>query len=141
MNYLLGISASIGAIYVTYYYGKRAVYSYVMDKVKEELDKRLEKEETEDLFRPAEKGLSALIKVNHAGKNHNVYVPYDRSKSSSMLRKKVFLIKNGEKIELFQKPGIPYLVSAQDLGGEEIVVENLSGEIVSRYNENEIPKI
>ncbi len=126
-------------LYVTYVYGKAAFYNYVMGKVNEELDRRLKKEENDEAFRPAEKSKSALIKVNHGGKSHDIYVPYDRSKSSSMLRKRVFLIRNGEKVDLTQKPGIPYLVSAEHLGGTAIIIEDLSGDVIRTFDLDQVP--
>jgi len=140
MNNILYVSISAGILgligYYGYDYGKNKFYKYVMGKVNEELDRRMEKEE--ELFKPVHKN-SAVIMVNQAGKTHSVYVPYDRRKSTSMLRKKVFLIKEDEKIDISQKPGVPYLITAKQLGGSEIIVENLEGEVVKRYSEDEVP--
>ena len=136
MNYGLTAVAGITLISLTYYYGKRKLYSYVMDKVKEELDKRMEDEK--EFFQTFSKKTSR-VKIKHAGKVHSIFVPYDRSKSTSLLRKKVFLLKDEHKIDISQKPGIPYLVSAEDMGGQQIVVEDFSGEVMKRYNGNEIP--
>jgi len=109
-----------------------------MGKVNEELDRRMEADKEQELFKPVHKN-SAVIMVNQAGKTHSVYIPYDRKKSSSMLRKKVFLIKENEKIDISQKPGVPYLITAKQLGGQKIVVEDLTGEIIKTYTEDEVP--
>ena len=132
----LGISGVI--VYYSYDYGKKKFYKYVMEKVNEELDRRMETDKEQELFKPVHNN-SAVIIVNQAGKTHSVYVPYDRKKSSSMLRKKVYLIKENEKIDISQKPGVPYLITAKQLGGSEIIVEDLSGEIIKRYTEDEVP--
>ena len=123
--------------YMGYRYAERRLYEYVMSRVKDELDKRMKKEDEEEMFRPSDK--SAVIRVSSGGKSHSIFVPYDRSKSSSMLRKKVFLIQGDEKIDITQKPGVPYLVCAEQLNGKSIVVENLSGEVVRTFNSTEIP--
>ena len=124
--------------YMGYRYAERRFYEYVMSRVKDELDKRMRKEDEEEMFRPSDK--SAVIRVSSGGKSHSIFVPYDRSKSSSMLRKKVFLLKmSGEKIDITQKPGVPYLVSAEHLNGTSIVVENLSGDVVRTFDCTEIP--
>ena len=124
--------------YVGYRYGENKFYEYVMSRVKDELDKRMKKEDEEEMFRPSDK--SAVIRVSSGGKSHSIFVPYDRSKSSSMLRKKVFLVQeNGDRFDISQKPGVPYLVSADHLGGKQIVVENLSGETVKCFESNDIP--
>ena len=137
MNYFLIPLAAYGT-YVAYGYGKRQFYSYMMGQVNEELDKRLKKEEGEDAFHPM-RGKSAVIRVQHGGKFHDIYVPYDRNKSSSMLRKKVFLICDGQKIDLTQKPGIPYLVSAEHLGGTSIIIEDLSGDVIRTFDLEQVP--
>jgi hypothetical protein len=139
-NYFYYLSIPIAGYigYLSYGWGKRRFYEYVMSKVNEELDRRLKKEDAEELFKP-QATKSAIIKVSHGGKTHDVYVPYDRSKSTSMLRKKVFLLKEDKKIELSQKPGIPYLVSAEQMGGSFIIIEDLSGNIVRTFTESEIP--
>jgi len=110
-----------------------------MDKVAEELDRRMKKEDEEELFKPNSKSKSAIIKITHGGKSHDIFVPYDRNKSTSMLRKKVFLIRDGKKIEMIQKPGIPYMICAEQMGGDEIVIEDLSGNTIRTYKETEIP--
>lgn len=124
--------------YVGYQYMEGKFYEYVMGRVKDELDKRMKKEDHDQVFTPFEK--SATIRFSSGGKIFSIYVPHDRSKSASMLRKKVFLIKkNNEKVDISQKPGIPYLISADHLGGDQILVENLSGEIIKSFEASEIP--
>jgi hypothetical protein len=137
MNYLIPAAAASCLGYVGYRYAEAWFYSYVMNRVKDEMDKKMKKEDDEEMFRPGER--SAVVRVSSGGKSHSIFLPYDRSKSSSMLRKKVFLIKNGEKIDISQQPGIPYLVSAEHLHGTEIVVENLSGDVLKSFSGNEIP--
>ena len=125
-------------LYKGYYYGRSKIEEYVVKRVMEELDKRMKEEEEQEHFKPVHLN-SAVIKVNSGGKSHSVYVPYDRKKSTPMLRKKVYLIKGEEKIDISQKPGIPYIVSAQDLGGESIIVENLDGQVVFKFEKDQIP--
>lgn len=126
------------ASYKTYNYAKKYLQEYILKRVMEELDRRLKEEEDQEHFKPIHKN-SVVVKVKHAGNTHPVFLPYNRRKSTAMLRKKVFLIKEDQKIDISQKPGIPYLVSAEDLGGEKIIVENLDGEIVHSYSGKEIP--
>lgn len=141
MNYLIWTSGTIvtgACLYQGYKYGKRYFESYVMKKVMEELDRRLKEEENEEMFKPMHKN-SAMLKIRHGGKSHSIYVPYDRKKSTRMLRKKVFLIRDGKRVNITQKPGIKYLVSAKDLGGELIIIEDLDGNVVHEYKGEEIP--
>ena len=136
MNYYF-ITGIAGIICVYgYYYGKRKLYDHIIEKVNEKLDNDIN---NENMFKPLHKNSSAVIEVKHNGKTHSVYIPYDRRKSVSMLRKRVFLLKDDQKEDMTQKPGVPYLVSAKDLGGDSIIVEDLSGEFLKSYTEDEIP--
>ena len=139
MNYFYLSLPVIGWMgYMGYRYGEAQFYGYVMSRVKDELDRRMKKEDEEEMFRPSEK--SAIIRVSSGGKSHSIFVPYDRNKSTSMLRKKVFLMKeDGNKIDISQKPGVPYLISADHLGGTQILVENLSGEVIKTFEASEVP--
>ena len=139
MNYFYLSLPVIGWMgYMGYRYGEAQFYSYVMNRVKDELDKRMKKEDEEEMFRPSEK--SAVIRVSSGGKSHSIFVPYDRNKSTSMLRKKVFLMKeDGNKLDISQKPGVPYIISAAHLGGTQIIVENLSGEVIKAFEASEVP--
>lgn len=139
MNYLYYSTGIIcgGVIgYYGYKYAEKKFYEYLFNKVKQELDKRLESEEG---FVPMRKTTSAILKVSHGGKTHSIYVPYNRRKSSKMVKHNVYLYKGDEKIDITQKPGVPYLVSAFNLGGDMIVVENKEGEVLHTYKEEEIP--
>ena len=139
MNYYFwsGVVATItfGA-YHGYYYAKAKLYDHIIEKVNEKLKNDLEEE---DLFKPLHQTSSAMINVKHNGKTHSVYIPYNRRKSTSMLRKKVFLLKGENKEEITQKPGVPYVVCAKDLGGQSIIVEDLEGNFLKSYLEDEIP--
>lgn len=142
----------IGGIIIFTYYGfgfvKNKIIQYATSQVLKKLNETQEKQEV--LFRPFERSKSAVILYNHGGMNHKVCVPYDRSKSRKMLRKKVFLVRlvsnevsnenpAEERIEITHKPGIPYLLSAHDMGGTKIIVTK-DGNIIQEYSEHEIPK-
>lgn len=141
MNYIFPIGI-IGITAAGLFYSKN-IYAYIMRKINEEIMKKVNKElnnrlSNENSFKP-NKTKSAVISLTHMGKTHSIYLPYDRNKSTSMLTKKVFLIKENEKIDITQKPGIPYLVSAEQLGGESIVVENRDGDVLYTYEKDKIP--
>lgn len=125
-------------LYKGYYYSKRKIEEYILKRVLNELNIRMKQEEDNEHFKPIHSN-SAVIKVNSGGKSHSVYVPYNRKKSTAMLKNRVYLIKGDEKINISQKPGIPYIVCAEDLGGEFIIIENLDGDVIYKYEKNEIP--
>ena len=140
------IVSSVGSIgiYYGYYYVKGYIKNYIMERVMEELNRKQNQEA--EIFKPMEKSKSAIILYNHGGKSHNICVPYDRSKSRKMLRKEVFLVRLDDQennnqenqIEITHKPGVPYLLSAKDMGGIKIIVIK-DDETIREYGEEEIP--
>lgn len=141
--FIAGVASLIGLTYATYQGYKLSkkliktkITEYVMNKVKENLDKDTDNKIS---FKPISRTKSAVISFNHLGKVHNIYVPYHRNTSTSMLRKNFYLIKDEEKILLEQKPGIPFLISAESMGGDKIIVEDKDGNIISEFHNDEIP--
>ena len=66
-------------------------------------------------------------------RDHNeekIYVPFNRDKILGMKNVKCYLgFNNGDEVEITQKAGIPYLVNAENLGGDNIyAVNNLTTE-------------
>ena len=131
--YIFG--ASVG-LYYGYQYGKSYLNNYIIKQVMDELNKKQEKDGV--IFQPLERTKSAVILYNHGGKEHKVCVPYDRSKSRAMLRKKVFLIRDDDRIEITHKPGVPYSLSAKDMGGNKIIVTK-DNRTIKEYTDIEIP--
>ena len=69
---------------------------------------------------------SASIVYKHNGINHTLFVPFARPCSIKMTCIQVTLsLANGTKIDITQEPGIPYLCSAVELGGEVITAYNM----------------
>ena len=142
LSYLYPITIIGGGfgIYYGYQYSKKILNNYIINRVLEELNKKQENEGV--LFQPLSRTKSAVIVYKHGGKEHKVCVPYDRSKSRAMLRKQVFLIRDeGEqdRIEITHKPGVPYLLSASEMGGIKIIVIK-DNQVVKEYESNEVPK-
>ena len=142
ISYFYPIGFVIGSIscYFGYKYGKLWLNGYIINKVMKQLNNIQEEERIS--FQPVSRTKSALIVYKHDGKLHKVCVPYDRTKSRNMLRKKVFLVQsennNVERIEITHKPGVPYLLSASDMGGIKIIVIK-DNRIINTYTSEEIP--
>lgn len=89
-------------------------------------------------------GKSASISYVRNGMNYIVNVPYHRNKVGVMSGIKAYLIRRyleeEEAIEITQQSGVPYLVSAEMLGGEKILLKYREGE-VKEFIGNEIPTI
>ena len=125
------------SIYYGYLYGKSYLEKHIIDRVMGELNKKQDEEGV--VFKPLEKTKSAVILYKHGGKEHKVCVPYDRTKTRHMLRKQVFLVlQNDKNLIITHKPGVPYLLSAKDMGGSKIIVTK-DGKTVREYEEDEVP--
>ena len=150
-NYVLGLTILGTATYGIYYYGINMAKNYIGDKI---LSSIIEKEKakfenTDPDFRIFGRSKSAVVVFNHIGKDYKIHIPYDKSKTRSMMKKKVFLIRKlktkdperteNEKIEITHKPGIPYLLTAKEMNGLKIIVE-IDTKLVKEYQENEAPK-
>ncbi len=133
--FLLSIVIAISGYY-GYYYLRSKLELYVIDKVIKKLDEMTETEEIK--FQPFKRAQSAMVVFDHGGKQHRICIPYDNTKSRHMRRKKVYLIRKGDKIEITHKPGIPYLLSSKDMGGDKIIVEKDS-KVVQEYGIEDVP--
>lgn len=118
------------------YYGYNYLYNYIVSKAMEEVNKKFSN--TEEQLQIVNN--TAIISYQYGGKNYKVCVPYDSSKVRGALRKEVFLIRGNERIDITHKPGIPYLLSAKDMGGNRIIVTK-DEQILNEFEENEIPII
>lgn len=71
-----------------------------------------------------------LARINYcvSGLSYQIIVPYDPEKIVSMSSLEVFLMKDNKAEKITQQPGIPYVLSAKQLGGSLIVVTNEESE-------------
>ena len=81
---------------------------------------------------------SAMITYNRCNIPYNLYVPYHSRLVSKMSPYRVFLVKDGNEVDITQQPGIPYMLTAESMGGTELIVRK-SGEVVTRYEKNVVP--
>ena len=132
--WLFGVPACIILSYAGYKYISHCINNYIAEKIKKFVDTEV----PEDFFRPVH-NYSASISFISGGQKYNVFVPYNRKKSTRYLGKKVYLEKGDEMIDITQKPGVAYMVSANDLGGEWIVVKDREGKVIKRFSGQEIP--
>lgn len=123
--------------YYGYRYIKKEISRYVTDQVMTKLNDISNSEEIK--FKQFQKTPSALVIFDHGGKSHNICIPFDQTKAKYMRRKDVFLIKDNTEIEITHKPGVPYLLCAEEMGGESIVVKK-DNNILRVYNKEEVPK-
>lgn len=135
MNIYYFPAIAVGA-YCAFHYGKIYLNDYILNRVNEELNKKQDQEGVS--FKTFERTKSAVVLYKYGGKEHKVCIPYDRTKSTSMLRKEVKLISVDGEIDITHKPGVPYLLSANEMGGSKITVVK-DGKIIKEYIDDEIP--
>lgn len=85
-------------------------------------------------------GESANLIYSRLGSKYILNVPYNRKYVATMAQFEVYLIlKDADPIKITQQPGIPYMVSAKDLGGVIIRIVNHENDTRYDYSENIIP--
>jgi hypothetical protein len=73
-------------------------------------------------------------------KKYMVCIPFSRVKVSKTVGYKAELIYcDGRRLDITHQPGIPYLISATNLGGLAIEIKNSFNEKIFQYHENVIP--
>lgn len=87
------------------------------------------------LFPVKRKGEALEITYYWAGRRRRFFLP---TRVEPGVR--TYLIKEGKKEEITQEGGVPLLVCAEDLGGEELVCESLEGDKTC-FIKQEIPFI
>lgn len=70
------------------------------------------------------------------GEGH-IYLPLNKGKIFEMSDIRVELVKGQTQINITQPPGYPYLVSAQDLDGDLIIVKNFENDTETKVPKNE----
>lgn len=84
--------------------------------------------------------LSASVLYERMMNTYVVWLPYDRSQVAAMSQFKVELLRNkGDPVNITQQPGIPYLVSATELGGHSIKVINTENGTKYEYTGDQVP--
>ena len=123
-----------------YNYAKTKIKSYMASYVLEEVQKACKAQDDEGItFESLEPCKAAVIHYRYGGQQYKMVVPYDKTKARQMARKEVILIKQNENIiNITQKQGIPYLLSASDMGGIKIKVTK-DDEELKTYGPDEIP--
>lgn len=91
-------------------------------------------------FSVNENDITASIVYEYLGHKYLLLVPYNRSHVMSMSKFKVELLKeNHAPIIITQQPGIPYLVTAFQLGGYAIRITNEDTGLSKEYPNNDMP--
>lgn len=79
----------------------------------------------------------AIIEFYRFGLKYTVRLPFNSSNRFKL--DKFYLLKDEEEIEITHMPGIPYFLTAEQMGGRIIVKRNIETEV--NFFKNEIPEI
>ena len=92
------------------------------------------------IFAINETGKSANLTYNRLGTDYILLIPFDRKKIVDMSQFKVELLRyDKDSVDITQQPGIPYMITAEQLGGYAIKVTNHESEIIYEYDMHTIP--
>jgi hypothetical protein len=70
-----------------------------------------------------------------------VFVPYDEADKFKYTQKRVFMIKQGEKTEITQMAGVPYLITANDFEADTISVYSVDEGEEQVFDRDTFPRI
>ena len=91
------------------------------------LDLDTSKQEIRSYVDINDEGNEITISYNHFGESFKLVLPYNRSLVAKMGMFTAKLVyEDGRTVDITQQPGIPYVLSPSDLGGQEIIITNRS---------------
>jgi hypothetical protein len=83
---------------------------------------------------------SVIIDYEYFGQNYKLALPYNRKKLINMTNYKAELFFTDKSpLNITQQPGIPYILNANDLGGEYIQITNMETGLTIIYDNKHIP--
>ncbi len=77
------------------------------------------------------------IRYRKDDRDHFLYLPYKSRYLTQMTESRVFAVSEENEFEITQQPGIPYMVSCNDLGVREIQIRSADG--IAFFTNSDIP--
>jgi len=149
-TYLVGTSITLLVFGLSYYKGyfstardwfniRKQRVKMVMSLMKN-IQTLAESKKTVASFAVNDSDLSASIIYERMGSQYILMVPYSRKYIASMTQFRVELLRyNKEPLNITQQPGIPYIVSSEDLGGSAIKITNEDTGYSYEYTGTKLP--
>ena len=106
---------SAGSLY-GYFYKDRLFYYllYILERM-------YNKTIPENDFKVLESGTAASIRYTRSGREYSVVIPYDSENYARMMKVKVYLLLNGEEVDITHQNGLPYMATAAMMGGTKLI--------------------
>lgn len=81
------------------------------------------------------------IYYDYLGKEYLVILPYNKSKLVEMCKYNFIAVyDNNNQVEITQQPGVPYLVSSEEIECKEIIVRNNDADVKYVYKKDKVPR-
>jgi len=143
---MIGAIIAILTLFVTlggYFYmkyNKRISQLRMLWSLSEQLNVKKDTETSGETFKMMDSDICAKITYERTGQKCNLYIPVNLCFTVAMSQLRVEVIDHhGGHFDITQQPGLPYIVTAHDLGAEKIRVTNEETGDVHTYDKHTAP--
>lgn len=126
MYTITAVCAGVATCYAAWVYAKPKIMSLVVDAV---LDSYLERQETTVVNTAVVEevdnysGHIITIPYLYGGEQYKITLPYGKAMAMSGIKATAVTV-DGQQHDMTQQPGIPYLFTPQELGLQQIILNN-----------------
>lgn len=118
MYYSLFVISLLSAGSLYGYYHRYKLFYYLLYILERIYNKTI----PENDFKILESGTAASIRYTRSGRNYSLVVPYDSENYGRMMKVRVYLLRNGEEVDITHQNGLPYMATAAMMGGTKLIV-------------------
>lgn len=91
----------------------------------------------ESAFQVGPNGKFLYGEVSFKGVTHTIYLPYDPAVAKTMRTKRIYSLKEQSRSNISSIPGVPCLITADDIDADTIVICNLRGDVLGDFSGND----
>lgn len=136
--YIAPITATLGVCYYKIFHKK--LTNWIIQKVVDKVLENYPPPKSSHSIEISENGRSLIMSYTHLGRDYKLFLPYNRRATIPMAQYKASLNKrDGLNIDITQQPGIPYLVTPEDLGGDSITILNRDNGVQYTFGSSQTP--